>query len=278
MEVADDGHVDAHLREPVADRRDRGGGRGLVDGDAHQLRPGARQRLDLLRGAFDVRRVGVGHRLDDDGRGATDGDATDLHGERSCGADGSCHLACAVEQRRSSGWSSASGRRARRARRGSTRRRCARRRRRWRRRTPCPSAPRCPRTISRVRPWARAIGTCACRFGPTRGTGLWWSTWRSRRNTRGRRPGACRARPRRRAARRRSAPAARRAPKPRRHAARPARSDGSKTSSRRRSGRIANYLATDQLAGRGVGHARASATRSSASARLSTPRRRCSRW
>ena len=53
---------------------------------------GARQRLDLLRGAFDVRRVGVGHRLDDDGRGTADGHATDVHCEGSCGADGSCYL------------------------------------------------------------------------------------------------------------------------------------------------------------------------------------------
>ena len=43
--------------------------------------PGARQRLDLLRGAFDVRRVGIGHRLDDDRRVAADGHAADLHGD-----------------------------------------------------------------------------------------------------------------------------------------------------------------------------------------------------
>ena len=43
-------------------------------------RPGARQRLDLLRGAFDVRRIGIGHRLDHDGRVAADGHAADVHG------------------------------------------------------------------------------------------------------------------------------------------------------------------------------------------------------
>ena len=81
VEVADDGHADAELREAVADRRDRGGRRGFVHGDAHQLGAGARQRLDLLRGAFDVGRVRVGHRLDDDGRGPTDGHATDVNGD-----------------------------------------------------------------------------------------------------------------------------------------------------------------------------------------------------
>ena len=68
MEVADDGYADAHLREAVPDRSHCRGGRCLVDRDAHQLGTRARQRLDLLRGAFDVRRIGVGHRLDHDGR------------------------------------------------------------------------------------------------------------------------------------------------------------------------------------------------------------------
>ena len=75
------GTSDADLRQPVADRRHRGGRRRFVHGDAHQLAAGARQRLDLLRGAFDVRRVGVGHRLDDDGRGTADGHATDVNGD-----------------------------------------------------------------------------------------------------------------------------------------------------------------------------------------------------
>ena len=73
--------IHAQLREPVADRRDRGGCVGFVHRDAHQLGAGARQRLDLLRGAFDVGRVGVGHGLHDDGRGTADGYAADLHGE-----------------------------------------------------------------------------------------------------------------------------------------------------------------------------------------------------
>jgi hypothetical protein len=54
MEVADDRHADAELRQPVADRRDGRRSRRFVDGDAHQLAAGARQCLDLLRGAFDV--------------------------------------------------------------------------------------------------------------------------------------------------------------------------------------------------------------------------------
>ena len=48
---------------------------------AHQLGPGARQRLDLSDRALDVRRVGVGHRLHDDGGVAADGDRADLDGQ-----------------------------------------------------------------------------------------------------------------------------------------------------------------------------------------------------
>ena len=126
MEVADDGNAHAHLRQPVADRRHGRGRRCFVDRDAHQLGARARQRLDLLRGALDVGRVGVGHRLDDDGRGTTDGHAANVHWRGSCGADGSWSLGLCVRAASSSGWSSASGRRARRARRGRRRRCCAR--------------------------------------------------------------------------------------------------------------------------------------------------------
>ncbi len=80
VEVADDRDVDALLREPVANRRDGGGGFGRVDGDSHQLRTGACQGLDLLDRSLDVRRVGVRHRLDDDGEGAAHPDGANLDG------------------------------------------------------------------------------------------------------------------------------------------------------------------------------------------------------
>ena len=72
MEVANQRHVDVARRQPVADMRH--GGRRLVavDGDADQLRAGARQRRHLGDGGVDVGGVGVGHRLDDDRRAAAD--------------------------------------------------------------------------------------------------------------------------------------------------------------------------------------------------------------
>ena len=81
MKVADDGNAHTHLREAVTDGRHGRGGRCFVDRDAHQLGARARQRLDLLRRALDVGRVGVGHRLHDDGRGSADRHAADVHGE-----------------------------------------------------------------------------------------------------------------------------------------------------------------------------------------------------
>jgi exodeoxyribonuclease VII large subunit len=47
VEVADQRHLDAHHRQPLADPRHRGGGLGVVDGDPHQLRTGAPQLGDL---------------------------------------------------------------------------------------------------------------------------------------------------------------------------------------------------------------------------------------
>ena len=82
VEIADDRHVDAHLAEPVLDVRH--GGRRLVavDGDAHQLGAGARQRRHLAGGALHVGGVGIGHRLHDDRGAAADHDAADIHPDR----------------------------------------------------------------------------------------------------------------------------------------------------------------------------------------------------
>ncbi len=78
VEVADERDLDPHLGEPVADVRD--GGRRLVavDGDADQLRAGAGERGDLGCRRVHVRRVGIGHRLDDDRRAAAHDDAADI--------------------------------------------------------------------------------------------------------------------------------------------------------------------------------------------------------
>ena len=75
VEVADQRRLDAEDIEPLADIRHGGGGLGAVDGDAHQLRARPRQRRDLGDGRLDIGRVGIGHRLHDDGGVAADGDS-----------------------------------------------------------------------------------------------------------------------------------------------------------------------------------------------------------
>jgi hypothetical protein len=67
VEVADQRHIHTHLRESVTDWRNRRSGFARVDGEPHQFGSRASERLDLLCGAFDVRGIGVRHRLNDDG-------------------------------------------------------------------------------------------------------------------------------------------------------------------------------------------------------------------
>ena len=80
MEVADERHLHAARGEPVADMRH--GGRGLlpVDGDAHELGAGTRQRGHLRHRRRHVGGVGVGHGLHHDGRIAAERDAPHPHG------------------------------------------------------------------------------------------------------------------------------------------------------------------------------------------------------
>ena len=97
MEVADDRHGDAHLRQPLLDARHGGGRLVAVDRDAHQLRAGARQRRHLARGAFDVGGVGIGHRLHDDRRAAADDDAADVRPQSIYdGPVRSCVIECQI--------------------------------------------------------------------------------------------------------------------------------------------------------------------------------------
>ncbi len=64
VEVADDRHAHAEHVQRVDNLRDGSRGRVGVHGDAYQLRPGARQRHDLIYGGCDVGRIRVGHGLD----------------------------------------------------------------------------------------------------------------------------------------------------------------------------------------------------------------------
>ena len=66
VEIADQRRVHAEDIEPLADVRHGGRGLGTIDGDAHQLGAGARERSDLSGRRLDIGRVGIGHRLDDD--------------------------------------------------------------------------------------------------------------------------------------------------------------------------------------------------------------------
>ena len=80
VEVADDGHAQAALFEAFDDGWNGGRGVFVVDRDAHDLGAGERERRNLLDGGPDVRRVGVGHRLHDDGNFPAHANVSDFDG------------------------------------------------------------------------------------------------------------------------------------------------------------------------------------------------------
>ena len=77
VEVADQRRLDPEAIEPLFDMGHGGGGLGPVDGDAHQLRAGPRQRRNLGDRRRDIGRVGIGHRLHHDRGVAADRDVAD---------------------------------------------------------------------------------------------------------------------------------------------------------------------------------------------------------
>ena len=92
VEVADQRHGHAHLRQSVADVRHGLGRLVAVHGNAHDLRAGAGQRRALAGCRVRVGRIRVGHRLHDDRRVAANGDATDLDGDgRPARGEGAGH-------------------------------------------------------------------------------------------------------------------------------------------------------------------------------------------
>ncbi len=99
MEVADERGVAAGIEQAALDLGHRGGGFGEVHRDAQHLGSRARQFEALRRGGRHVGRVGVAHRLDDDGRPPADLDPAHPH------ADGMMprHVSI-IPARRATGW------------------------------------------------------------------------------------------------------------------------------------------------------------------------------
>ena len=71
-----------HIREALADLRDRSSTLITIDGDAHQLRAGPVKGGNLCNGRIDIGRIGIGHRLHDDRRTAADHHAADIDANR----------------------------------------------------------------------------------------------------------------------------------------------------------------------------------------------------
>ena len=88
VEVADERRGDARVEHALLDGGHRGRRLGQVDRDAHELRARLRELDALPRGRVDVGRVGVGHRLDGNGRAAADLDRPDLYADRFMKPDG----------------------------------------------------------------------------------------------------------------------------------------------------------------------------------------------
>ena len=78
MEIADQRHVDTAFGQAVADMRNGCGRLVAVDGNADKFGAGGGQGGDLCHRGIDIRRVGIGHRLNDDRCVAADGHMADL--------------------------------------------------------------------------------------------------------------------------------------------------------------------------------------------------------
>ncbi len=71
MKVSDQRHIDPHAVEMRADLRHRSRRFRRIDRDPHQFGTGTREFGALDGGFDDINGIGIGHRLDDDGRIAT---------------------------------------------------------------------------------------------------------------------------------------------------------------------------------------------------------------
>jgi hypothetical protein len=79
VEVADDGHAHAPLFERIDDVRHGSGRRVVIYRHSHHLGTGSRQIGGLADGRGHIGRVGVGHRLHNDGYVAADAYSTNIY-------------------------------------------------------------------------------------------------------------------------------------------------------------------------------------------------------
>ena len=110
VEVADDRNFDAHHRQFLDDARHRRGGLRVVHRYPHQFGSGPPQLGHLLHRAGDIRRVGVGHRLDDDRMPRADQYLADAHRAGSAPGMGSRFAHCQAPPSPSATRSARSGR------------------------------------------------------------------------------------------------------------------------------------------------------------------------
>lgn len=82
MEVANQRYIKTKAQQPVAYFRYSGSALVAVNGDANDFRASAIKRSNLRNSRVNVGRVGVGHRLHNNRRSATDDDAPHIDGNR----------------------------------------------------------------------------------------------------------------------------------------------------------------------------------------------------
>ena len=88
MEIADQRNIETEPFETVADLRHGGCAFVAVDRDAHDLRAGTIEGCNLCDRGIDVCRIGVGHRLHDDGGVTADDNAADIDADGTAAREG----------------------------------------------------------------------------------------------------------------------------------------------------------------------------------------------
>ncbi|MBF8270716.1 MAG: hypothetical protein HW386_2425 [Gammaproteobacteria bacterium] len=92
MEVTDNGDTAAGLIQFVLDSGHLAGGGFRVDRHPNQFRAGGGQLQDLPGCRLRIRRIGIGHRLHNDGGIATYGDCADFDADASSAGRGTLYI------------------------------------------------------------------------------------------------------------------------------------------------------------------------------------------